>query len=356
MSWARLLRVMPQRAPSRSIASMSHYREFKPRGAARWATLLVLVAACGDPQLNQWEGPDGFLFVVPAEWSTFYAPQTNAVTPFPFLAEVDQPRLESSDPNVAEVELYLQEIDEPRFRAAWIRTHGVGDADIRLWDGQELFHTESIRVREPAALELDLQPPERLPEWARDPDRPLVLLPRSRGDAVVRFYDEAGNEMVAAGQIESAVGVTLNFDAIADRPESLRNGDGVLLLSGVEDQVSSGDRVRILHDRYAYLNLGSVDGQLLFAHPTLVEGLEVLIERGPDTVHVVVYGTSGNHLENRIMGLAPFVTLDGDSTNVRLGEIPWILSIEGDGVEPELGTIEVRWRDFVETIEPDEVE
>jgi len=338
---------------------MSQYKELKPRNAAPWAILLAFSAACGDSQLDRWQGSDESLFVVPADWSTLYAPQLDAVTPFPFLEEAEQPRFESSDPGVAEVELYVQELDEPRFRAAWIRTRQVGDADIQLWDGQELVHTESIRVREPAALELDLQPPQDLPDWARDPEVPLRLLPLSQGEAIARFYDDVGNEMVAAGRIESAVGVTLDPDIYVNTPDSPPTSlwvPGTGLLRRLDDQLSSGDRVQILSGtppQIAVYPSGTdsreLREELLLYRPFEVEGLEILVEWEPEAVTVVVYGRRG---EGRVMGLNPVVTLDGESDRVLSDPgFPWVLRVDLDPNETEPGTLEIRWRDFVETIQ-----
>jgi len=342
---------------------MSQYKELKPRNAAPWAILLAFSAACGDPQLDIWQGSEESLFVVPADWSTLYAPRLDAVTPFPFLADIEQPRLESTNPDVAEVEFYVSQIYEPRFRAAWIRTRGVGDADIQLWDGQELVHTESIRVREPAALELDLQPPGTLPSWANDSETSLQLLPLAQGEAILRFYDELGEEMVGAGRVDEADGVAPLFMFPSEEtPNSLYDPNRVLLLSRVEGQVDFHDRVGILGSETGAtlgLSLPDVDfpprqlrGLLDFAYPELVGEIEVLVNWESVSVSVVVYGRSGDNLDTRVMGLHPVATLDGDVDRIHHDpKFPWMFSIDVGPGETELGTLEIRWRDFVETIQ-----
>jgi len=342
---------------------MTHDLGFRLRDAAGCLALVALLAGCGEPQLDRWHGSE-FLFVVPATWSTLYAPRLDAVTAFPSLADVENPRFESSDPSVAEVSLYLQPIDEPRFRAAWIRTRRVGDADIQLWDGQELVHTESIRVREPAALELDLQPPGRLPPWANDPETPLQLLPLAQGEAIVRFYDELGEEMVAAGRVDEADGVAPLFTFPSEEtPNSLYDLNRVLILQRVEGQVDFRDGIEILGSEmgvFMELSLPGVDfppsrlrGLLTFASPEDVGELEVLVKWESVSVGVVVYGRSGDSLETRVMGLQPVVTLDGNAGRIHHDPaFPWMFSIgfDPDGTE-ELGTLEIRWRDLVETIQ-----
>ena len=204
----------------------------------------LLVLHCGDAQLDEWD-TDGRLVVVPTQWSTRHAPGIDVATAFPDLPSAEHPTFESSDPRVIEVRLLTQQIDEPRFRAARLRTHTPGEAEIRLYDDGQLIRTEPVRVEPPTALSFDILEPTSMPDFARDPSIPLALLRLGQAEARASFVNDMGDSVVAAGFIVFSSGIDLLGDdrgsvSFWDRDVGLYFGSGA-----VDGQLRPNNVVRV---------------------------------------------------------------------------------------------------------------
>lgn len=332
------------------------------------ACFLMMVFGCGDPQLN--ESRREFFLVSLPEWHTRYAPGITAVVPFPQLPEVSDPRFTSSDTSVAQVSVFRQDIDEPRFRALQIRTGTSGEADVALYDGSRLVHVESVRVREPTHYEFDfsIQNEFAPPEAALGPDERVDFLAESVVPAVLRFYDD-DVEVVAAGvlspepqQLFFSDVLLRKIGELVDAPiilgeslfrslEHLNSGD-IFEITAVERpdleiDIPSGRSVRNgTSSRYGAI--GEV------AHWRSVDALEIVAspERVGNRASIAVFGVSNGV---RVVGLDPTVTLDGAALehcandecsgerSLFLADWRWLFQLPDD---VRTGTIEARWRDL----------
>lgn len=338
-----------------------------------FALMSMSVAGCGDPQLN--ESRREFFLVSLDEWHTRYAPGITAVVPFPQLAEVSDPRFTSSDTSVAQVSVFRQDIDEPRFRALKVTTGIRGDADIDLYDGNRLVHAESIRVEEPTHYEFDFTIHNHFAphEAALGPDERVDYLAESVVPAVLRFYDD-DVEVVAAGVLSAQPqqlffsGVLLRkIGELVDAPiilgeslfrslEHLNSGDIFEVTAvgrpGLEIDIPGGRSVgNGTASRYGEIgeavDWGSVDALEIVASP----------ERVGNRASIAVFGLLSDGI--RVVGLDPTVTLDGaaldhcardecsDERSLYLADWRWLFPLPEDATT---GTIEVQWRGLTATV------
>jgi hypothetical protein len=322
-------------------------------------------AGCGDPQLNQ-SRREPFFVAQPA-WSATYAPGLIVASQFPGLtAGVENPRFVSSDPAVVTASVIPG--DSPfsfnGVPAVRLNTGAPGSADLELFDGAVLIHTESIQIARPTAWRFDftLQNQVAPREAALAPDEAVQILDLARVVGVVEFsrgqHFSVDETVVATGRID------LTSDLLLELRAPSLSAFGAAANALRFNQLSSGDWVSIAPGGLAAsVRLMLPNGQTLFPSDfkttpdVWVEELEIVVARNFESgrADVAVYGVNESE---RVLGLSPAVAVDGVplrrfAGQVDVGEssgvlqIAWLFELP-PGVRA--GTVEASWNHLSESV------